>query len=77
MITTHVCPRCAGSVISVKHDDEPSCLHCGYVVYAGVLTEVANTPSARRSIMQPADRSAVRRRQIARARSREKHGAAA
>lgn len=70
MITTQACPRCAGSLISVKHEDEPSCLHCGYVVYAGTLTEVRTGTPARRSIMQPADRSAVRRRQIARQRSR-------
>ncbi len=81
-IAVGACTRCRGALTRVDDIGETyrSCVQCGHVVY-GSRFEVA-PGSARRATeqssrwrpRQAADRSAVRRRQIARARARARAG---
>lgn len=72
MIAARACPRCRGVLTLVEDvgDTYHSCVQCGHVAYGSitVVPEVDRPPRWRPR--QAADRSVVRRRQIARARAR-------
>jgi hypothetical protein len=71
MIAAHACPRCRGTLTRVADvgDTYFSCVQCGNVVYDEVATVTALPTEARWQGPQASDRSAVRRRLIARDRA--------
>ena len=71
-ITPRACPRCRGALAWVEDigDSYQSCVQCGHVVYGRLQAPPRVQPEPRWSPRQAADRSAVRRRQIARAKAR-------
>lgn len=72
MTDTSACPRCQGVLALVDDigDTYRSCVQCGHVVYGRVSEAASTSATPRWRPRQAADRSAVRRRQIARARAR-------
>lgn len=72
VLTTRACPRCMGAMTRVDDlgDTYQSCVQCGYVAYGNVAVAPLRTAPRAWKPRQAADRSLVRRRQIARQRAR-------
>lgn len=79
MIAANACPRCRGTLTRVVDVGETyhSCVQCGHTVYGSVPAVTAVPEESRWQGPEVADRSAVRRRLIAKERGRAARRAAA
>lgn len=79
MIAKHACPRCRGTLTRVEDvgDTYYSCVQCGNTLYESPSTLTALPAAGRWQGPEVADRSAVRRRLIAKERALSSRRAAA